>query len=222
MFSQNVRAIGWSLRNVSNAARILPENDKLKPLFVDVVAYNFSKALGIYNEKNVASGEVCPLGALMHSESSTAPWQNEFLLTTFALNAQNGDEDAQKLAEWVSRFVTGRVGPEGLPLPIASCYYVYLREDINGRAGNWYTNWQQVQARVFPDSVGVPVENLVTTGYPGSPVSFNAYLLGACAAVYNIGVESGKVGYDRYKPYVPGTALYNLDPTWSIVPKFAN
>ena len=139
----------------------------------------------------------------MHSESSTAPWQNEFLLTTFALNAQNGDEDAQKLAEWVSRFVTGRVGPEGLPLPIASCYYVYMREDINGRVGNWYTNWQQVQARVFPDSVGVPVENLVTTGYPGSPVSFNAYLLGTCAAVYNIGVESGKVGYDRYSPTSP-------------------
>jgi hypothetical protein len=151
-----------------------------------------------------------------HDAQSTAPWQMDYMASVVALNAENGQTDAQELILWLGKFVTERITSPDYCINQAVGYYWELKNVGNTE---WLTTWAQMYARNEPASVGVQCSTIAPGGYPGSPDASQAWALGAQAAVYNAGVTNGLASYNLLKPVSAMTNGFKDSPTWSIVPR---
>lgn len=213
LYRMTLRAIAWGLRNLANPARVLPETSPHKAYLNTIVDHNFE-----YYATTFVSGnpDVSPLGAINHDATSTAPWQMDYMAAVVALNAENGQTDAQTLIAWIGRFVADRMTDPGYCIQQAAGYYWELKNVGNTE---WLTTWTQMYARNEPASVGLTCSTLPASGYPGSPDASSSWALGATAAVYNAGVANGLNAYNNYKPVAAMSNGYKDSPTWAIVPR---
>jgi Ca2+-binding RTX toxin-like protein/serine/threonine protein phosphatase PrpC len=107
--SSEVRGRAWMLRDLSDAAYILPDNDVQKSSFTQMVKNN----VDFYNTKYAGNADPLQAGETFGyvgavSWSNLSPWQNDFLRITMALIDQRGQGDLTPFYNWSENYVAGR------------------------------------------------------------------------------------------------------------------
>ena len=212
---QQVRGQAWVLRALGEADRSMPDNHASKTLIKTILSNNLSW----YKSNYVDDGKGSLMGFIGHSNTSMSTWQNDFLVTVFALLAENKEPKAKEIHAWLSRFSVGRflADDEGFCAARASGYY-WKTTDPAGKA---LTNWNEFFKINYPDDVGKPCASLVVTGgYPNSGAGYAAYARGMLGASANAGYKDADRAYDKWKSLTPGMdRAFEGDPSWAIVPR---
>jgi parallel beta helix pectate lyase-like protein len=172
------RARAWALRDLSDAAFILPDDDPLKDYFVAALEQNLAYLRRSYVDdgRMDAAGEVegwfdevskLPPGRI-------SPWQNDYMAMVIGLAALRGSVEAGEVMAWLEPWQVGRFLAEGAD-PRLGPAYAHIARDPQTLAP--YNNWQKVmdETRKVPNAMEVYADD--GNGYLAS-----AY--GALAMVY--------------------------------------
>ena len=172
------RARAWALRDLSDAAFILPDNDPLKDYFVAALEEN----LRYLRRSYVDEGRMDAAGAVegWFDEVSKlppgriSPWQNDYMAMVIGLAALRGSVEAGEVMAWLEPWQTGRFLADGAD-PRLGPAYAHIARDPETLAP--YDSWQKVmeETRKTPSALEVYADD--GNGYLAS-----AY--GALAMVY--------------------------------------
>ncbi len=154
-----VRQIAWNLRDIGNAAYILPDTHPLKRYFATLLERNLAYLLTTAHGLEVRQGETH--GWLESRDPGTpfelAPWQQDYLGLMVALAAKQGAPGARDLLAWESHFLVGRflAADRGFS-PYDGAAYQLVVAPSPGT--NWVSTWREVAALTE------------AAGYSGCPV----------------------------------------------------
>jgi len=210
-----VRGQAWALRSLFEAHATLSDRHPMKATYRTILENN----LAYYRQTFVNGTTVSPLGAIQHSTSHTAPWQNDFVGIVISLMAENKEPHASELGGWLSRFTVGRFmsDDKGFCAARAPGYY-WTNIDASGA---FFTTWAQLFAANYPMDIGKPCNLLaITEGYPGNAGGYAANALALLGAAANAGFTDALSAYAKWKAMTPGVDnAFATDPTWAIKPR---
>ncbi|WP_229513064.1 hypothetical protein [Massilia sp. AB1] len=226
--SDQVRGQAWSLRTLSEAAYITPDNDPQKANFAAMVNHNIDWYDANYTNNTAAN----KLGALEHgyaivynTSTGLAPWQDDFFTASVGRMVELGFTRAQPLLKWKASFPVNRMVGDGYCWIEAPAYSLKVRDSATSPL---YTSMKQVYAAnhtatflqldcastQMASSLGLKAGQM--TGYV-TVESSQSIMRPALA--YSVGVDAnGRSAYDLYakRPYQPD---YATSPQFAIVPR---
>ncbi|HEY0523029.1 MAG TPA: calcium-binding protein, partial [Stellaceae bacterium] len=213
-----VRGMAWMMRDLVNAAYILPDSDPLKGYFTTLVNNNLDWVIqhDMQQFASNAKGDN-PVGFFEpQGENTSGPWQDDFLVTTIASAAEKGFGEAVLVLDWMDQFVSGRLidhpGYDGSTLGIQ--YYV-ITTDAQGHA---FQSWADFYAAN---------QSIVDAYKPGDGA--NSYVANAKAALADIISVTGSVNaIEAYAnlmampQMLSATGKFATDATFDIIPKLSD
>jgi hypothetical protein len=244
------RGKAWSLREMVDAAWILPDGYPLKAEFnADV-----NNSLADFNANYTNNPNVGPLGipnsavTLGDGGHSMSPWQQYFLTWSANHAAELGFAGAAAFRDWLAKFDVALMGgPQGSPSGFcwleASDYLLQVK-DANG---NWLPNFAAVYAAAYPTLAGLACNSpaMITamgtlqnqawkagrmSGYAESATGFPSNLQIGLAAIADTGVpgaaeawalfDSRSVQPDGKSTSDPSVAYRNY-PNFAVIPRTA-
>jgi hypothetical protein len=131
---EQVRAQGWSLRTLAEAAYITPDNDRLKSHFVQILNSN----LDWYNTNYTNNASANKLGVLTNaailynSSRGVAPWQDDFFTAAVGHAYELGFDKAAALLKWKSQFTVSRMTGTGMCWISGGIYSLNVRDSSTG------------------------------------------------------------------------------------------
>lgn len=150
---QQVRGQAWSLRTLGHAASITPDNHPMKAYFVKQMDNNLDYYQDAFVSKNPNPFGVydgTPNGAFRLTEKASAPWQDDFLTSSFGHLVELGFEKARPILQWKAKYVTGRMAAPGYCWIHAAPYFLFLAD-----GGAWdkpmYGSFAELYAKNFYD-----------------------------------------------------------------------
>ena len=197
MDNGQLRSSAWSLRDLSNAAYILPDNDPLKAYFQKALSEN----LTAIQEKYVAKRTRKDAGELEgyfdelieREPERISPWQNDFMtLALYAAQRQHEGETAEAanaLLDWTSNFQAGRFLTDAYDLKRAPAYALAAKIAQTQKAR---ATWKDVAAASFGDTP--PPKQM--DGYPNYAAGYIGSAYGALAAL-----ASGTKSLNAYEAF---------------------
>ncbi len=243
-----VRAKAWVLREMADAAYLLPDHYPLKNEFNTQVENSLkdwnarythnphANSLGIMNDGaiyNLSGGQ----------RNGMAPWQHNFLTWSAGHAAELGFNGAAEFRGWLAKFEIGLMTDslddptEGYCWLQASTYNLRVRD----ASGHWLPTYSAVYAATFPrltglacnspamleaagTSAGKPRRAGEMPGYPESPTGFTANFQVGVAAATDSGLPKAQAAWDVFqsrsvKP--PTQHGYNNYPNFAILPRSA-
>jgi len=217
LYANQMRGTAWALRNLGDAAIILPDRHPMKAYFNEKLQNN----LGYYLDRfarHPAPG-VSPLGILenVDQEGKLGPWQYDFLFVTVADLARAGIPHADELARFMARFVVGRWSPEaeraGYCHQMAPAYYIQFR-DPQGKA---YADWGSLFRANWPDAKTCP-HDFVPDSYPGTAIGYVANAYAALGAAADLHIAGAREAQARLAAELPAMLdQFRSDPTFAII-----
>jgi hypothetical protein len=170
-----VRAVGWGLRALSNAAYLAPDADPLKSYFEDKVQNNLDSLVsvyvtnGLYDGAGEVEGYIHPYdGGGSQLGGALATWMDDYVTMALGLIAQRGDADAETMLEWKSNWTAGRFTSADLGFnPFEGTAYHLIWND----GVHLYDTWQEMyDATIAYEGNGEPTElnSVLAYGYAGS------------------------------------------------------
>jgi hypothetical protein len=127
--AEQIRAQAWNLRQISDAAWANPDGTPAKEYWTRILQNNMSSLLAsTIPAMNAAAGAVHGFipGDYRGDATSrlqTAPWQQDFFVSSMATVAARGSADAKTALQWMANWQVGRCG-HGLAAAVAYDYYV--------------------------------------------------------------------------------------------------
>ena len=243
-----VRGKAWVLREMANAAWLLPDAYPLKAEFTAAV----ENSLADWNTKYTNNSTANPLGLMeggaIYSvnggkRNGMAPWQHNFLTWSAGHAAELGFTGAAKFRNWLAKFEIGLMTDwqsnpaRGYCWLEASAYKIQVKD----ASGDWLSDYTAVYGATYPTLVGLTcnspamVEALAKlkkkkrqvgemSGYPYSATGFPANFQIGVAAAADSGLPNAKAAWDIFqsrsvKP--SGKHAYNNYPNFAILPRFA-
>lgn len=211
-----LRGQAWALREVSNAAFILPDDHPLKGYFRERLANNLSHYIDNYLPNDPATDEIS--GAVHYpsgERGKISPWQDDYFTMILGWIAQRGNPQAQQLLAWKSNFTAGRFLAEGYGFPpiAGTSYRLYLYEIINKKKV-WFENWQQVTETTFQQQdKALPTE----LNYPDWAGGYAALARAATASLVSNGDTRALEAYGFIASETPNLPRdYAKDPTFAL------
>lgn len=242
----SMRGKAWTLRNLAEAAFLLPDDYPLKGEFNSVVR----NSLEDWNRKYSNNPDANPLHVTKDSTvyslnggkyNGVAPWQHNFLTWSAGHVAELGFEDAIPFRNWLSRFEIGLMTDwqndpaKGYCWLQASAYKIQVKD----AAGNWLPSYSAVYAATFPTLVGLacdstrmlaalhevrkkPVRAGEMSGYPYAATGFPANFQIGLAAAADSGLPNAHEAWQLFesrsvKPIPPHG--YNNYPNFAVLPR---
>ncbi|MGH8114640.1 MAG: hypothetical protein ACREPS_06275, partial [Rhodanobacteraceae bacterium] len=243
-----VRGKAWTLRNMANAAWLLPDDYPLKAEFnADV-----ENSLADWNTKY--TNNPSPANSLHVTADSTvpyngalAPWQHNFLTWSAGHAAELGFAGAAQFRDWLAQFEIGlmtdwQANPtQGYCWLEASAYTIVAKNS----AGNWLPSYTAMYAATFPTLVGLSCNTpaMVATmaklpgnpnpgrvgemyGYAFSATGYPANLQIALATAADTGLPNAQTAWGIFdsrsvKPLPPNDPAYNDYPNFALWPRSA-
>lgn len=237
-----VRGKAWVLREMANAAYILPDKHPLKSEFnADV-----NNSLADFNKSYTHNSSEDSLGLLSvgtvykvhgHDDIGMAPWQHSFLTWSAGHAAELGFAGAAEFRNWLARFEIGLMTDwqtkptQGYCWLEASAYSI----QVKNVDGHWLPSYSAIYAANFPGLVGLAcnssemVEKLgelsktrwkvgEMQGYPYSATGFAANLQVGLAAATDSGLPKAAAAWKIFesrsvKPH------YDNYPNFAIMPR---
>lgn len=208
---EQVRAKAWVLRELADAAYLLPDRHPLKAEFNDVV----DNALADWNRQYTDNPQANALGLMnsgawpysMHAgqHNAVAPWQHSFLTWSAGHAAELGFAGAARFRDWLAKFEIGimtdwlRDPTHGYCWLQAAAYNVQVRDSQR----RWLPDFGAVYAASFPSLVGLACNSpaMLATfhgkrkagdmgGYAESPTGFPSNLQIGLAAIADSGLPN--------------------------------
>jgi len=222
------RGKAWVLREMANAAWLLPDHHPLKAEFnADV-----ENSLADWNQKYTNNPNANPL-AVMDSgatypvvnaqkertgEKGMAPWMQNFLTWSAGHAAELGFAGAAEFRSWLAKFeISIMTGWQSNPTHgfcwLEASAYNFVVKDANG---NWITNYEAVYAATFPSLVGLacnspamiaeigklekqPWQAGKMVGYPHSSTGFPANLQIGLASAADSGLPDAHEAWSLFE-----------------------
>jgi hypothetical protein len=242
-----VRGKAWVLREMVNAAWLLPDQFPLKAEFTA----NVENSLADWNKKYSNNPEAGPLHVLddgvIYSlnggkRNAVAPWQHNFLTWSAGHAAELGFVGASAFRDWLAKFEIALMTdwqsdpPHGYCWLEASAYSIQVKD----HSGNWLPSFSAVYEASFPTLAGLKcnspamVEEMgklrkknwqlgEMSGYPDSATGFPANLQIAVATAADTGLPNAKVAWNlfKYRSIKPtGKHAYDRSPNFALEPRF--
>jgi len=242
----SMRGKAWTLRNLAEAAFLLPDTYPLKPEFNSVV----HNSLDDWNQKYTNNPEANPLrvtkGSTVYSlhggkHNGVAPWQHNFLTWSLGHVAELGFSEAVPFRNWLAKFEIGLMTDwqddlaHGYCWLEASAYSIQVKDD----SGNWLPSYTAVYAANWPDLVGLACNSPEMikelgklrkkrtqagemAGYPYSATGFPANFQIGVAAAADSNVPKAHEAWSLFqsrsvKPKVPHA--YDNYPNFAVLPR---
>jgi len=244
-----VRGKAWTLRDMAEAAYLLPDNYPLKAEFNAGV----KESLDDWNQKYSNNPGASPLHITHDSAvyslnggkfNGVAPWQHNFFTWSAGHAAELGFTDAIPLRNWLAKFEIGLMTDwqsnptNGFCWLEASAYNIQVKD----AAGNWLPSYTAVYGATFPTLTGLacnspamvavleklnrrPWKAGEMSGYPYSATGFPANFQIGVAAAADSGLPNATVAWDLFqsrsaKPKAPNA--YNNYPNFAVLPRSAS
>jgi hypothetical protein len=243
------RAKAWTLRNLVEAAWLLPDNYPLKGEFNRVVR----NSLADWNTKYSNNSAANPLGVTDDSvvyslnggkHNGVAPWQHNFFTWAAQHAVELGFADAVPLRNWLAKFEIGLMTDwqkdpaHGYCWLEASAYKIQVKD----ASGNWLPSFTAVYGATFPTLVGLECNSPAMVaemgrlekkrwqsgemhGYPYSATGFPANFQIGVAAAADSGLPNAETAWQLFesrsvKP--AGKHAYNNYPNFAVLPRSAS
>ena len=181
---EQVRASAWSLRDLSDAAFLLPDAHPSKAYLERALATNLSLAREKYVDRRVFrnAGELEGFFEehIEREPERISPWQNDYMALALWVAARRGADDAEALLGWSANFHTGRFLSPSFD-PANATAYRFPAKDAHSRepAASWAALAAKMQASADEDAGA--------RGYPelgyGYVASAHAALVAIASAV---------------------------------------
>lgn len=212
-----VRAAGWNLREVVEAAFALPDASPLRRYFQRLLANNIDY---LHTDMvNAHEGEATgwlPLRTDVFFK--LAPWQEDFLASSLILAARQDVPGAKELLIWMTNFLAGRFLAEdkGFP-PYAGGAFELVMNDGDGHT---LQTWKEI----FELSEQRLARDFADNGHAWSGMTYALQLLadramlgGLIGATHS---DEARRAFDWLVAHAPqiGKQRLVLDPSWNIVP----
>lgn len=241
-----VRGKAWVLREMVDAAWLLPDGYPLKAEFNDDV----NNSIADFNARYTNNPNANPLGMMksgsqypINGKKNVAgtPWQHAFLTWSAGHAADLGFAGAAAFRDWLAKFEVGLMTDwladpkRGYCWILASKYKIQVKDD----AGQWLPNYTAVYAATFPYLAGLTCNSPAMVaaegkeekrhwqvgemfGYPHSPTGYPANLQIGLATAVNSGLPNAARAWQIFesrsiKPVPPKG--YNDYPNFAIIPR---
>jgi hypothetical protein len=242
IFCGQLRGMAWGLRNLSEAAYLVPDADSTKSYFINQLSLSMNGEVQWFltGDANAKYGQI--KGFLESPQVGwpiVAPWQEGYLSTSMVGLASMGmsqvSAQAVQLLGYATNFIAGLYtnGSNGYNPFNGPSYWLYVNDPTTGAP---YTSWAQLQTQNVVDYT------LNTSGWglpTANPASFPQNAMDMDSG-YAIIARAALAGIIRYAPSAPAqqgfdylvtqinqkwldiggdqTAAWQADPTWLIVP----
>ncbi len=182
---EQVRDTAWALRDLSNAAFLLPDADPMKAYFSKALRTNLAAMKQKYVDRRTSRSAGELEGYLDEANDREperiSPWQNDYVALALAAAARRGEADARSLLVWSTRFHAGRFLADGFD-PAYGTAYLFRAKD--GPTQRRIGAWKDVFTRSF--GPGAPAID----GADGYPTMAAGYVGSAAAALTAIASET--------------------------------
>ncbi|WP_235578692.1 hypothetical protein [Rhodanobacter sp. Root627] len=243
-----VRGKAWVLREMADAAWLLPNSHPLQAEFTADV----ENSLIDWNAKYTNNPNANSLGLMDNgtvysmnggSSNGMAPWQHNFLTWSAGHAAELGFTGAAEFRNWLAKFEIGLMtdwqsNPEkGYCWLQASAYKIQVKDN----AGNWLPTYTAVYAATFPTLSSLRCNSPAMVaeagtlakkswrigemaGYPDAATGFPANFQIGIAAAADSGLPNAQVAWNlfdsrRVKPW--GNTAYDNYPNFAVMPRSA-
>lgn len=151
-----VRGSAWSLRDLSDAAFLLPDDHGSKSYLQQALDENLS----VMREKYVSDRRMASAGELEgfieehigREPERISPWQNDYVALALWLASHRGNDDARALLGWSSNFHAGRFISPDFDQRFAAAY-VFPAKTPDGKT--YLSRWLDLAAKLpTPDDLG--------------------------------------------------------------------
>ena len=244
-----VRGKAWVLRQMADAAWLLPDNYPLKAEFNATV----NNSLADWAQKYTNNPDANALGLVDSGHSygmnggtknAMAPWMHNFFTWSAGHAAELGFAGAADLRDWLARFEVGlmtdwQANPTQGYCWLEASAYTLVVTDPTGK--NYLPSYGAMYAATFPSLVGLACDSpaMVTAmgalekqswqagkmhGYPHSATGYPANLQIGLAAAADSAVPNAQKAWNLFdsrsvKPH--GTTAYNNYPNFAVIPRSA-
>ncbi|MEO7104732.1 MAG: hypothetical protein ABIZ09_00015, partial [Rhodoferax sp.] len=241
-----VRGKAWVLREMADAAWLLPSSHPLQPEFTTDV----ENSLADWNTKYTNNPHANPLGLMEGgavysmnggNNNGMAPWQHNFLTWSAGHAAELGFAGAAEFRSWLAKFEIGLMtdwkthSAQGYCWLQASAYNVQVKDSL----GNWLPSYTAVYAATSPtlppyacNSLAMleelakvrkqPVQAGEMSGYAYSATGFPANFQIGVAAAADSGLPNAQGAwtlFDSRSVKPSGNDAYNDFPNFAVVPR---
>jgi hypothetical protein len=241
-----VRAKAWVLREMADAAWLLPQTHPLKSEFIADV----ENSLADWNAKYTDNPNANALGLMDNGaiysinggqKNAMAPWQHNFLTWSAGHATELGFTGAAAFRDWLAKFEIGLMtdwlhdAGRGFCWLQASAYNIQVKD----AAGQWLPSYSAVYAATYPTLPALacnstamltelakvrnlPVQAYEMAGYPTSNTGFPANFQIGIAMAADTGLPDAMVAWNLFdsrsrKP--AGTEAYNNYPNFALLPR---
>jgi hypothetical protein len=213
--TDEIRGGAWTMRSLGEVAFALPDSHPRKSFYRGLLGHNLDWYAGNY----VPNVKLSPLGAILKTHESTritGPWQNDFMGTSMAFLASNGESRAATVLANISLFNVGRFlnDANGFCASQAAGYYW----DMDNASGVDASTWRDFYAINYASKACSSTAD-PNQGYPTAGGGYAAIARAMLATAANAGVPNALNAYNRWKQMTPNMdASFPNEPTWAIVP----
>ena len=144
-----VRAAAWNLREIVEAAAANPDGSPEKAYFTQVENNNFNYLLTFVSTLNEGQATGWMPGA--YPAGFIAPWQQDYLATTVALAAEQGNAAAKQLLGWETNFLAGRFvnAANGFSPYLGGQYNLAVDSPTGGQIGSALQTWSAIATQTL-------------------------------------------------------------------------
>ncbi|WEN15364.1 hypothetical protein PY254_01400 [Rhodanobacter sp. AS-Z3] len=242
-----VRGKAWVLREMADAAWLLPDSHPLQREFTT----NVENSLADWNTKYTGNPNANPLGVMTggtvysmnggHS-NGMAPWQHNFLTWSVGHAAELGFTGAPEFRNWLAKFEIGLMtdwqhNNGGYCWLDASAYNIQVKDS----SGNWLPSYTAAYAATYPtlkaltcnspamvaalgSLTGRTLQSNEMTGYPAENTGFPAnFQIGVATAADSElpDAHAAWTLFDSRSVKPSGAGSYNNFPNFAVIPRFA-
>ncbi|MEO3471568.1 hypothetical protein AAFN86_06840 [Roseomonas sp. CAU 1739] len=148
LYGRQVRSYAWAMRQINEAAWISPDDSPQQAYFRDVASRNWRWARSRTTAWGAMQGEAQGwLPPFSFGPGTIAPWQQDYLATSVAAAARQGNEDARALLAWMAQYLVGRFQAEskGFARNDGAAFTMTVSEPVElPRA--FYRTWAEIGA----------------------------------------------------------------------------
>lgn len=243
---RSVRAMAWTLRDIAEAAWLLPDGYPLKAEFNAAVNDSMTHWNAQYTDNPSANALHVTDRSNAYSlhggnMNGVAPWQHNFLTWSVGHAAELGFAGAARFRDWLGKFEIGLMTDWQHNPTHGYCWLQASAYDILARdaSGHWLPSFSAVYQATFPTLVGLacnspPMIKAMSrlrkepwragemSGYPYSATGFPANFQIGIAAAANGGSPAAHAAWNLFesrsvKP--SGHTAYNDYPNFAILPR---
>lgn len=230
LISDQIRGLAWSLRTLSEAAYISPDQDAIKSHFETFLANSLDWYHATYsgNASANALGIITNGTAIVYAEGTgIAPWQDDFFTSAIGHATELGFTKAAPLLAWKAKFPIGRMTAPGTCWISAAMYQMIVRDTASApfysslaqafkASGTTALNALACGSAEMAANLQLKVGEM--TGYASSATGYPSNMQPALAYSATVGGQGGRDAWSLFmaRAVKPN---YGAEPQFAIVPR---